>query len=265
MYPLLSQTATVLAKASTANTEAMIGGIIIAVSITSVVIFAIVMGIKSHLITKRTIFIHVDLESRKSFNNFNINNYLMTIDSETLTEIEAITNPENKKEFVKIVWTYVTPAGRDIHQGNVTYNTEETLEYLKTIKPVMGQGIERITHLNKIYQERLPTDIEDGIHKIYGYVINGLPSHQGLIKIGQASGSVTQRIKQQFKTAAHLTIDYEILFIMPAITINDKKFTDHEVHKQLKNQGIENPMGEWFRCNTETAQQTINKIQTNNN
>lgn len=80
---------------------------------------------------------------------------------------------------------------------------------------------------------------------IYAYELPGVPDKRGQIKVGFTDRNAEKRIKEQLGTAA---IQYSILFEEPAMRSDGSSFTDHEVHRKLRQMGIKNPEGEWFVC-----------------
>ena len=89
---------------------------------------------------------------------------------------------------------------------------------------------------------------------IYAYELVGVPSHNGLLKVGYTVRDAKIRIAEQCRTA-HL--EYKIVLERPAMRKDGKSFDDHAVHKVLRSSGILNPEGEWFRCTTEDVERAI--------
>lgn len=216
--------------------------------------------------SQRTLFIDVKLKSRQKFNNFSPDDYLMNVNETQFKVIASVVdeNSNNKYRSVTVRWTYTTPSGRKTYTNSRKYDTTEINEYVEKISPIFDKGKKRIVGLNNFYfnNVRAGKEVNDGIPKIYCYMIYGA-DHRGLVKVGYAKGSAFNRVKAQVKTAAHMKIDYEILFIMPAICVNGKEFKDHKVHKILRNSGVKNPMGEWFRCSPEIAKKAVEAAQEN--
>ena len=80
---------------------------------------------------------------------------------------------------------------------------------------------------------------------IYAYETDGYP---GLMKIGYTTIEVEKRIEQQFPVKQPDEKPYRILFAKPAIRSDGTSFTDREIHVNLRKKKVENPNGEWFRC-----------------
>lgn len=80
---------------------------------------------------------------------------------------------------------------------------------------------------------------------VYAYELVGVTTHSGLLKIGFTDRDAQSRIAEQLKTAR---IKYKIVYEESAMRNDGSSFTDHDVHRILRNQGFQNPEGEWFRC-----------------
>jgi hypothetical protein len=81
--------------------------------------------------------------------------------------------------------------------------------------------------------------------RVYAYSIDD-KSHHGLLKVGQTTRNVKQRIAEQLKTAA--IKNYRIELDEPADRADGSSFTDHEVRAALVKKGFENTELEWMRC-----------------
>lgn len=93
---------------------------------------------------------------------------------------------------------------------------------------------------------------------IYAYELTGVPDKKGQIKVGFTDRNAEKRIKEQLGTAA---IKYSILFEEPAMRSDGSSFTDHEVHRKLRQMGIKNPEGEWFVCSISDLKAAIIAIR----
>jgi hypothetical protein len=80
--------------------------------------------------------------------------------------------------------------------------------------------------------------------KIYVYSIDA-PNREGLLKVGFTVRDVSTRIAEQLQTSG---VAYKIEYETEAIRNDGSSFTDHDIHRYLRNKGIRNPDGEWFRC-----------------
>ncbi len=94
--------------------------------------------------------------------------------------------------------------------------------------------------------------------RIYAYSIADA-DHEGLLKVGQTSGSVKKRVEQQTKTAA---IKAKIELDESAIRDDGSIFTDHDVRARLKEKNFENPTLEWMRCTVADVQTAITELRT---
>lgn len=94
---------------------------------------------------------------------------------------------------------------------------------------------------------------------IYAYEFVGVASHIGLLKIGYTDREAKTRVKEQLGTAA---IQYNIVFEDSAMKRDGSSFTDHDIHRHLRNKGFANPEGEWFNCTLKDLQKAIWEIKT---
>lgn len=73
--------------------------------------------------------------------------------------------------------------------------------------------------------------------------------HDGLLKIGFTQHNVERRVAQQFPVIQPgQGKPYQIVFSESAMRDDGTSFSDHEVHRRLRANGIQNVGGEWFRC-----------------
>jgi T5orf172 domain len=87
--------------------------------------------------------------------------------------------------------------------------------------------------------------------RIYAYSIAD-EAHKGLLKVGQTTRVVKQRVAEQLKTAA---IDnYRIELDESAERDNGSIISDHEVRAALRRKGCENTTLEWMRCTVKDVQ-----------
>lgn len=94
----------------------------------------------------------------------------------------------------------------------------------------------------------------DASPTIYAYRILNAPDHEGLLKIGYTTRDVRQRVKEQLGTAG---MKYEIVVEEPAIRNDGTAFSDHEVHRALREMGFNRVHGEWFACTVEKVRTAI--------
>ena len=96
--------------------------------------------------------------------------------------------------------------------------------------------------------------------KIYAYEDTN-PQYSGLLKIGYTTKDVQQRVAQQYPTLRPGKPPYRIVLEESAMRHDGSSFTDHEVHRYLRKQGIANPEGEWFRCSKREVKAAIISIR----
>jgi len=95
--------------------------------------------------------------------------------------------------------------------------------------------------------------------RIYAYSISD-GAHRGLLKVGQTTRDVKQRIAEQVKTAAIL--NYTIELDESAERHDGTIFSDHQVRSALIRKGFENPMLEWMRCSVADIKTVITELRT---
>jgi hypothetical protein len=95
--------------------------------------------------------------------------------------------------------------------------------------------------------------------RIYAYSIKD-KAHKGLLKIGQSTREVKQRIAEQLKTAAikNYTIDLDESAERDDGTI----FTDHDVRASLVKKGFERVELEWVRCTLKELKTVLAELRT---
>lgn len=81
--------------------------------------------------------------------------------------------------------------------------------------------------------------------RIYAYTIADA-AHTGLLKVGQTTRDVKQRVAEQLKTAA--ITNYTIQLDESGERDDGGVITDHAVRERLKQKGFVNPHLEWMRC-----------------
>lgn len=87
--------------------------------------------------------------------------------------------------------------------------------------------------------------------QIYAYEENN-PLYKGFLKIGYTTRqNAEDRIKEQFPILKPDEKPYVIRFIESSMRDDGTVFNDKDIHKYLRNRGIENPNGEWFKCSVE--------------
>ena len=95
--------------------------------------------------------------------------------------------------------------------------------------------------------------------RIYAYSIDD-EAHEGLLKVGQTTRDVKQRVAEQLKTAA--IKNYTIELDESAERDDGTIFTDHEVRAALVRKGFENAELEWMRCTVEDVKTVLTELRT---
>jgi hypothetical protein len=95
--------------------------------------------------------------------------------------------------------------------------------------------------------------------RIYAYSIDD-KAHAGLLKVGQTTRDVKQRIAEQVKTAA--IKNYTIELDESAERDDGTLFSDHEVRAALVKRGFENTELEWMRCAVKNVRTVLAELRT---
>lgn len=95
--------------------------------------------------------------------------------------------------------------------------------------------------------------------RIYAYSIDD-PAHAGLLKVGQTTRDVKQRVAEQLKTAA--IKNYTIELDEPAERDDGTIFTDHDVRAALVKKKFANPELEWVRCTVKDVKTVLTELRT---
>jgi len=95
--------------------------------------------------------------------------------------------------------------------------------------------------------------------RIYAYSIHD-EAHRGLLKIGQTTRNVKQRVAEQLKTASikNFTIELDESAERDDGTI----FSDHEVRAALGRKKFENDNLEWMRCTVKDVKTVLTELRT---
>ncbi len=91
---------------------------------------------------------------------------------------------------------------------------------------------------------------------IYAYE-DSHPQYAGLLKVGFTAGDVGKRVADQYPIKRPGKQPYRIVVSESAMRSDGTNFTDHDVHRALKNSGAKNPDGEWFACTIKQVQAAI--------
>ncbi len=95
--------------------------------------------------------------------------------------------------------------------------------------------------------------------RIYAYSIDD-KAHKGLLKVGQTTRNVKQRVAEQVKTAA--IKNYKIELDESAERDDCTLFSDHEVRAALVRKGFENVELEWMRCSLKDMKAVLAELRT---
>lgn len=95
--------------------------------------------------------------------------------------------------------------------------------------------------------------------RIYAYSIAD-EAHAGLLKIGQTSRDVQERVAEQCKTA--LIKNYTIELDESAERSDGSVFSDHDVRTALIKKGLEHVALEWVRCTVDDVKTVLTELRT---
>jgi len=95
--------------------------------------------------------------------------------------------------------------------------------------------------------------------RIYAYSIADA-AHKGLLKVGQTTRDVKQRVVEQLKTAA--IKNYRIELDESAERDDGSIFSDHEVRAALVKKGFANVELEWVRCTIKDVKTVLAELRT---
>src|SRR4051794_31455256 len=95
--------------------------------------------------------------------------------------------------------------------------------------------------------------------RIYAYSIDD-KAHEGLVKVGQTTRDVKQRVAEQLKTAA--IKNYKIELDEPAERDDGIIITDHRVRAALAKKKFQNPELEWMRCTVKDVKTVLTELRT---
>jgi len=95
--------------------------------------------------------------------------------------------------------------------------------------------------------------------RIYAYSIDD-KAHEGLLKVGQTTRDVKQRVAEQLKTAK--IKNYTIVLDEAAERDDGTSFTDHEVRAALAKKGCEKVELEWVHCTVKELKAVLIELRT---
>lgn len=88
------------------------------------------------------------------------------------------------------------------------------------------------------------------------------PQYAGLLKVGYTTLDVKTRVAQQYPTKRPGKPPYRIVLEEPAMRNDGTVFTDHDVHRRLRDDGVANPEGEWFACPVQRVRAAVVALRT---
>src|SRR4051812_41012826 len=95
--------------------------------------------------------------------------------------------------------------------------------------------------------------------RIYAYSIDD-KAHKGLLKVGQTTREVKQRVAEQLKTAA--IKNYKIELDEFAECKDGAIFNDYDVRTALVKKGFENIELEWMRCSVVDVRTVLTELRS---
>ncbi|MBX3048611.1 MAG: GIY-YIG nuclease family protein [Anaerolineales bacterium] len=99
-----------------------------------------------------------------------------------------------------------------------------------------------------------------GNPRIYAYEETH-PDFKCLLKVGYTTGSVEQRVAQQYPIVRPEKT-WRILLDESAMRNDGTAFSDRDVHRYLLDKGFKNPDGEWFRCTLRDVKAALLALRT---
>ncbi|MBV6397004.1 MAG: hypothetical protein HFACDABA_02608 [Anaerolineales bacterium] len=88
------------------------------------------------------------------------------------------------------------------------------------------------------------------------------PQYTGLLKVGYTAKNAQERVAAQYPTLRPGAAPYRIVFEATAMKHDGTVFDDHEIHRQLRGMGVQNPEGEWFACSVKELQAAYLAVKT---
>ena len=96
---------------------------------------------------------------------------------------------------------------------------------------------------------------------IYAYEDTN-PQYADLLKVGYTTVDAQSRVARQYPTLRPGKPPYRIVLEDSAMRNDGTVFTDHDVHRMLRLNGVKNPKGEWFRCTVAQVKVAIIAVRT---
>lgn len=97
--------------------------------------------------------------------------------------------------------------------------------------------------------------------RIYAYAIHD-DAHAGLLKVGQTTRDVRQRVAEQLQTAGITNFTIEV--DEPAARNDGNIITDRAVRARLLRKGFANPFGEWMACSVADVRTVVSELRSGN-
>src|SRR5438067_2023347 len=113
--------------------------------------------------------------------------------------------------------------------------------------------------MNKTIEEILAPKPKARPPRIYAYSIDD-KAHKGLLKVGQTTRNVKQRVAEQVKTAA--IKNYKIELDESAERADGTIFSDHDVRAALVRKKFANAELEWMRCSLNDLKTVLAELRT---
>jgi len=113
--------------------------------------------------------------------------------------------------------------------------------------------------MSKPTVEEILTPKPEARPRIYAYSIDD-KAHEGLLKIGQTTRNVKQRVAEQLKTAS--IKNFKIELDESAERDDGTIFSDHEVREALVRKKFTNTELEWMRCSILALKTVLAELRT---
>src|ERR1051325_1580977 len=107
--------------------------------------------------------------------------------------------------------------------------------------------------------EDILTSKPDARPRIYAYSIDDI-AHKDLLKVGQTTRDIKQRVAEQLKTAA--IKNFKIELDESAERDDGTIFTDHDVRAALVKKKFANTELEWMRCSIQDVKTVLAELRT---
>src|SRR5256886_7829357 len=88
------------------------------------------------------------------------------------------------------------------------------------------------------------------------------PQYAGLLKVGYTTVDAQRRVAQQYPTKKPGKPPYRIVLEESAMRSDGTVFTDRDVHRILRVNGVKHAEGEWFRCTAAQVKTAIIAVRT---